>query len=77
MEPLLQQPGNWCFGRSMMVDPWGTVVATAPDTEGVIVAELDKKRIRRVRRQVPSLANRQPAAYAWPDDARRFAEVGD
>jgi len=70
-------PGSWCFGRSMMVDPWGTVVATAPDAEGVIVAELDKERIRRVRRQVPSLANRQPAAYAWPEAARELAEVGD
>ena len=70
-------PGNWCFGRSMMVDPWGTVVATAPDAEGVIVAELDKGRIRRVRRQVPSLANRRPAAYRWPDAASVLAEVGD
>jgi predicted amidohydrolase len=70
-------PGNWCFGRSMMVDPWGTVVATAPDTEGVIVAELDKERIRRVRRQVPSLANRRPSTYAWPDEAKRLAEIGD
>jgi len=60
-------PGNWCYGRSMVVDPWGTVVATAPDTEGVIVADLDRERVRQVRRQVPSLANRRPAAYAWPE----------
>lgn len=70
-------PGNWCFGRSMMVDPWGTVIATAPDTEGVIIADLDKERIRRVRRQVPSLANRRPAAYAWPEEVRALTEVGD
>jgi deaminated glutathione amidase len=59
-------PGKWCYGRSMIVDPWGTVVATAPDTEGVIVADLDLDRVRTVRRQVPSLANRRPQAYAWP-----------
>jgi predicted amidohydrolase len=60
-------PGKWCYGRSMVVDPWGTVIATAPDTEGVIVAELDRERVRTVRRQVPSLANRRPQAYQWPD----------
>ena len=60
-------PGKWCYGRSMVVDPWGTVVATAPDTECVIVADLDKERIQTVRRQVPSLANRRPQAYAWPE----------
>ena len=70
-------PGNWCFGRSMMVDPWGTVLATAPDTEGVIVADLDRERIARVRRQVPSLANRRPEAYAWPEAATELSRVGD
>ncbi|MCC6315837.1 MAG: carbon-nitrogen hydrolase family protein [Thermomicrobiales bacterium] len=59
-------PGNWSYGRSMIVDPWGTVLATAPDEETVIFAELSKERTRAVRRQVPSLANRQPTAYAWP-----------
>lgn len=62
-------PSNWCYGRSLVVDPWGTVLATAPDTEGVVVADLTKARIRQVRRQVPALANRRPAAYAWPDVA--------
>lgn len=60
-------PGKWCYGRSMVVDPWGTVIATSPDVEGVIVAELDLQRVRTVRRQVPSLANRRPQAYRWPD----------
>ncbi|MFM9105847.1 MAG: carbon-nitrogen hydrolase family protein [Chloroflexota bacterium] len=62
-------PGKWTYGRSMVVDPWGTVIATAPDVEGVTVAELDLERVRAVRRQVPSLANRRPGAYAWPDPA--------
>jgi deaminated glutathione amidase len=60
-------PGNWCYGRSMVADPWGTVVATAPDAEAVIVADLSRERLSAVRRQVPSLANRRPAAYAWPE----------
>jgi deaminated glutathione amidase len=50
----------------MIVDPWGIVLAQAPDGDGVISAELDRARIEDIRRRVPSLANRQPAAYQWP-----------
>jgi predicted amidohydrolase len=62
-------PGNWCYGRSMVVDPWGTVVATASDGVGIATATVDPSRVEAVRRQIPSLANRQPDAYQWPDDA--------
>jgi deaminated glutathione amidase len=54
------------FGRSMVVDPWGVVLATAPDEECFVVADLDFEAQDRVRRSLPSLANRQPGAYAWP-----------
>lgn len=60
-------PGKWCYGRSMIVDPWGTVLATAPDVESVITAVVDRNHIQSIRRQIPSLANRQPDAYRWPD----------
>jgi len=59
--------GKWCYGRSLVVDPWGTVLATAPDAETVIAATLDRSLLRDVRRQVPSLANRMPDRYLWPD----------
>ena len=59
--------GKWCYGRSMIVNPWGTVIATAPDEETVIHATIDKETIARIRRQVPSLANRMPESYAWPE----------
>jgi deaminated glutathione amidase len=58
--------GKAAYGRSMIVDPWGVVVAQAPDGDGVISAELDRERIADVRRRIPALANRQPAAYEWP-----------
>jgi len=48
-------------GRSMIVDPWGVILAQAPDTECVIVADLDLGRLDEVRRNLPSLANRRPA----------------
>jgi predicted amidohydrolase len=52
-------------GRSLIVDPWGLVLATAPDTECAIVADLDLENLRDIRRRLPSLARRRPEAYAW------------
>jgi deaminated glutathione amidase len=54
------------FGHSMIVDPWGVVLAAAPDGECFIAAELDLAEQDRVRESLPSLANRQPGAYDWP-----------
>jgi deaminated glutathione amidase len=53
------EPNRTCYGRSMVVDPWGTVVAQAADVIGVIVADIDLDRVATIRTQVPSLANRQ------------------
>jgi predicted amidohydrolase len=61
--------GRRSYGRSLIVDPWGTVLAQAPDEQCVIVAELDRARVRDVRAKLPSLANRQPDAYRWPAPA--------
>jgi deaminated glutathione amidase len=52
-------------GRSLIVDPWGLVLAGAPDLETAIVAELDLGRIDEVRRRMPVFEHRQPAAYNW------------
>lgn len=60
------EPGNWCFGRSAIVDPWGTVMTTAPDAETFVLAQLNRALVRQVRCQIPSLANRQPERYPWP-----------
>ncbi len=59
-------PGIRSGGRSMIVDPWGVVLATAPDVETFVVAELDLERQAEIRRTLPSLANRRPEAYRWP-----------
>jgi predicted amidohydrolase len=58
--------GRSSYGRSMIVDPWGIVIAQAGDEDGVIVADLDRDVLARVRDSVPSLANRRPLAYRWP-----------
>jgi predicted amidohydrolase len=54
------------FGRSMIVDPWGVVLTTAPDEECFAAADLDLEAQDRVRESLPSLANRRPSAYEWP-----------
>jgi predicted amidohydrolase len=51
-------------GRSMIVDPWGVVLATAPDRPCAIVADLDLAAQELTRSRLPSLANRRPEAYA-------------
>jgi predicted amidohydrolase len=56
-------PGQPAYGRSMVIDPWGTVVAQAGDTVGIIRADVETDRVAAVRRQIPVLANRRPAAY--------------
>ena len=50
-------------GRSMIVDPWGLVLAQAPDGVGHIVADVDLDRLREIRERLPALANRRPNAY--------------
>ena len=58
-----------CHGHSMIIDPWGSVLAEADDGRpGVVLADLDLGDQERVRRQLPVLANRQPATYRWPHD---------
>jgi deaminated glutathione amidase len=63
--------GQRSGGRSMIVDPWGVVLAQAPDREGHIVTELDLEYQHEIRARLPSLINRQPAAYRWPEEAVR------
>lgn len=72
---FLVAPNQWgkapphydSYGRSAIVDPWGVVLAAAPDGEGFAAAELDFAAQDRVRESLPSLANRRPGAYAWPE----------
>jgi len=57
--------GRWTYGRSMIVDPWGTVLATCPDRVGYALAALDLDYLDRFRTEFPALANRRPETYDW------------
>jgi predicted amidohydrolase len=50
-------PGRASHGHSLIVDPWGAILAQVPDDEGVALAELDFGRQDRLRRQLPALAH--------------------
>jgi predicted amidohydrolase len=54
------------YGHSAIVDPWGRIVADAPDGECFVAADVDLDAQRSVRDSLPSLANRRPRAYVWP-----------
>src|SRR3954451_592375 len=64
-------PHYHSYGHSMIVDPWGEVLAVASDEECFIAADLDLGVEERVRATLPSLANRRPGAYRWPESMRQ------
>jgi len=61
------------YGHSSIVDPWGRVLATAPEGECFVSADLDLPGQEDVRESLPSLANRRPEAYLWPQLAEMRA----
>jgi predicted amidohydrolase len=56
-------PGRDCYGHSMIVDPWGVVMARLDEGAGLCVADLDLARLDEVREQIPSLEHRRPDLY--------------
>jgi len=55
----LHGSGRRTYGHTMVVDPWGEVIAVRPEGEGVVLAEIDPDRIREVRSSLPALLNRR------------------
>jgi deaminated glutathione amidase len=63
-------PEGDSYGNSMIVDPWGEILARAEgEGESFVAADLDLARQDEVREKLPSLANRVAAAYRWPEEA--------
>lgn len=61
-----------CHGHSMIVDPWGTVLAErSHPSPGVVMADLDLAAQQWTRAQLPVLAHRRPEAYRCPDESTR------
>ena len=51
--------GRRTYGHSMIVDPWGDIVACLNEGEGVLCADLDFEKLQSVRRRLPALAHRR------------------
>jgi predicted amidohydrolase len=58
-------------GHSLVVDPWGRVLADADDKQGLVSAELDPGRLEDVRRRVPVLEHRRPEVFPRTAPARQ------
>lgn len=52
------------FGHSMIIDPWGEVVAEAGEEETIIRAEIDLSLVDTVRSKIPVFEDRRPSIYA-------------
>jgi predicted amidohydrolase len=67
-----EHPGGFrSGGRSMIIDPWGLVLASAPDAEGAIVAELDLESLRAIRGRFPTLDHVREDVYGSAVGSRR------
>jgi len=62
-------PDHSSGGRSMIVDPWGAVLAQGAEEECVVAAELDLDAQDDVRARLPLLEHRRGSAYRWPQEA--------
>ena len=58
--------GRRSHGHSMIVDPWGVVLTTIVDGEGVAVVDLDLDEVSRVRTTLPALGHRREDVYGAP-----------
>jgi predicted amidohydrolase len=57
--------GRWTYGRSIVVDPWGMLLAQCPDRDGYALATLDLDYLNHFREEFPALKNRRPETYDW------------
>ena len=58
------EDGRETFGHSLIVSPWGEVLAEKADDEpGVILADLDLDAVAKARRRIPALGNDQDIRF--------------
>ena len=61
--------GAECYGHSLIVDPWGEVVADGGETEGIAVAEIDLAKVAEARRKIPALTHDRTFTLDEPAEA--------
>lgn len=74
----LHQNGRATWGHSMVIDPWGAIVAELPHAEpGVLVADIDLAAVRAARDKVPALDNARPFSLSVNHDGSHFTQQKD
>lgn len=53
------------YGKSMIIDPWGTVIASSQEKVGFIIQDVDFDYLENIRRSLPSLEHRRPDVYTF------------
>lgn len=56
-------PKRATYGRSMIIDPWGTVLASCPDRPSIALAEIDLEHLHALRKKLPCLSHERPDSY--------------
>lgn len=69
--------GRKTFGHSLIVDPWGEVLADGGEEPGFVIAEIDPARVDGVRRSLPSLTHDRPYSAPAVPGPRRIRAAGD
>jgi predicted amidohydrolase len=69
--------GRKTFGHSLIVDPWGEILADGGEAPGYIMAELDMAKVAEARRMIPSLEHDRPFASPLSATSGRFAQAGE
>ncbi len=59
----LHGPGKESFGHSMIVDPWGKVLASTGELPGIAYATIERTALEEARGKLPALKNRRPELY--------------
>jgi predicted amidohydrolase len=65
--------GGECFGHSLIVDPWGEVLADGGEDEGIVIAEIDPAAVDRARGRIPSLTHDRKFSVDTPGAMRKAA----
>jgi predicted amidohydrolase len=63
--------GAQCYGHSLIVDPWGRILADGGEAEGIVFAQIDLGLVAETRRRIPSLRHDRPFTLA---ERQRAAE---
>ena len=67
--------GRKTYGHSLIVDPWGEILADGGEAPGYITAEIDPLKVEEARRMIPSLEHDRP--FTGPAAAARLAQAGE